>query len=139
VRRRVHAETNNLDWTIRLLWLPEAIRALGVRQIYSGKVGPGGRIDQASAIWGVLLSPVISIVVGMPVMAVVLPLRFAGVMSWEVEAVAWPWGKRGGPATVMQWRVKGKGVDEPRRVIDDVASALERGETEPQIAGARRV
>ena len=136
MRKRVHADKNNLDWVVRLRWLPEAIRPIGVRQIYAGHVGAGGGIDQNSSLWGVLLSPLITLVVGLPVMAVMLPLRLAGVVSWEVEAIAWPWGKRGGPVMVMRWRVKG--WSEAHRVVDDVAAALQRGETQPSIAGATR-
>lgn len=139
MRRRVHAERNNLDWTVRLVWLPEAVRPIGVKQIHSGEVGAGGRLQQNTSLFGILLSPLITLVVGIPVVVIVLPLRYAAVMAWEVEAIAWPWGKRGGPATVMRWSVKGRGMDEPRRVIDDVAGALERGETQPQVAGARRL
>jgi hypothetical protein len=76
VKRRLHAAKNNLDWTVRLVWLPEAIRPIGVRQIYSGSVGVGA--SRAGG-FGVLLSPLISLVVGVPTMLVVLPLRFAGV------------------------------------------------------------
>ena len=138
MRRRVHADKNNLDWIVRLVWLPEAIRPIGVRQIYSGKVGSGGQIDQNTSLFGILLSPLITLVVCVPVMAVVLPLRYAGVMEWEVEAITRPWGKRGGPATVLRWRVKGKRMDEVKRVVDEVARALQLGETQPVIAGARR-
>jgi hypothetical protein len=132
VKRRLHAAKNNLDWIVRLVWLPEAIRPIGVRQIYSGSVGVGA--SRAGG-FGVLLSPLISLVVGVPTMLVVLPLRFAGVLSWEVEAIARPWG-RGGPATIMRWRVKG--WSEARRVIDEVAGQLEAGETQPRVEGAQR-
>ena len=138
MRRRVHADRNNLDWSVRLVWLPQAIRPIGLRQVYSGKAGVGGRFDQNSSLYGILLSPLITLVIGIPVMAIVLPLRYAGVMAWEVEAITWPWGKRGGPATVMRWSVKGKGMDNVERIVDEVATALERGETQPQITGARR-
>jgi hypothetical protein len=43
-----------------------------------------------------------------PTMLVVLPLRLAGVLSWRVEAVTYPWGQRK-PADVKAWRVKGIG------------------------------
>jgi hypothetical protein len=40
MKRRVHSATDNLDWTIRLIWTPTAIRPIGTRQIYSGSVAP---------------------------------------------------------------------------------------------------
>ncbi|HEX3054539.1 MAG TPA: hypothetical protein VHP82_00190 [Gaiellaceae bacterium] len=138
MRRRVHAARDNLDWSVRLVWLPEAIRPIGARQIYSGKVGVGGRFDQNTSLFGILLSPLITLVVGIPVMAILLPLRYAGVMAWEVEAITWPWGKRGGPATVMRWSIRGKGMSGIERIVEEIAAALERGETQPQVSGARR-
>ena len=48
MRRRVHADSNNLDWSVRLVWMPEAIRPIGLRQVYSAKVGAGGRFDQTA-------------------------------------------------------------------------------------------
>ena len=38
----------------------------------------------------------------------------------------------------MRWSVKGKGMGDVERVVDEVAAALERGETQPQISGAQR-
>jgi len=138
MRRHVHADKNNLDWTVRLVWLPEAIRPIGLRQIYAGKVGGPHLVDQNTPLYGIVLAPLLTLVLAIPVMAIVLPLRYSGVMAWEVEAITWPWGKRGGPPTVMRWTVKSKGMDEVKRVVDEIAVALGGGDTQPQIAGARR-
>ncbi|HXY85529.1 MAG TPA: hypothetical protein VEH52_08600 [Gaiellaceae bacterium] len=132
MKRRVHSSKNNLDWIVRVVWSPEAIRPIGVRQVYSGSVGRGANRTGA---FGIVFSLVLFLILVIPTVIVVLPLRYAGVMPWEVEAVARPWGRRG-PATVMRWRVKGR--SEVRRVVDEVAAALERGEDQPRIAGARR-
>jgi hypothetical protein len=70
-------------------------------------------------------------------MLVVLPLRYLRRLPWQIEAVAYPWGKRGGPATVLRWRMKGRKAD-LQRAMDEIASALESGDTNPQIAGAER-
>ena len=41
VRREAHSSKSNLDWVVRLVWFPEAIRPIGPRQIYEGSVGGG--------------------------------------------------------------------------------------------------
>lgn len=133
VRRKVHSSKGNLDWVVRLVWVPEAIRPIGPRQVYEGSVGRGAG---ATGGFGVLVSPILFLIFVIPTMLVVLPLRYARVMSWEVEAVARPWGKRA-PAMVKRWRVKGRS-EELRRVVDEIAAALERGEDQPQVAGAVR-
>jgi len=69
-----------------------------------------------------------------PALALVLPLRYAGVMPWRVEAVAFPNGRRGLPL-VMAWRVKGR-RKELQRVVDEIAAAIERGDTNPHVPGA---
>lgn len=46
-------------------------------------------------------------------------------------------GKRGGPATVLRWHVKGRRED-LERVIEEIAAALERGEKRPEVLGATR-
>lgn len=70
----------------------------------------------------------------LPTMLVVLPLRLAGLMSWRVEAVSYPWGRRK-PADVKAWRVKGH-WGELQRVVNELAAALERGEQRPRVANA---
>src|ERR1700722_2047615 len=133
MKRGVHSPKDNLDWVVRLVWFPEAIRPIGPRQVYEGSVGRGAG---QTAAFGVLFSPVLFLIFVIPTVLVVLPLRYARVMSWEVEAVARPWGKRA-PAVLKRWRVKGRSA-ELRRVVDEIAAALERGEEQPQVAGARR-
>jgi hypothetical protein len=133
VRRKVHSSKNNLDWVVRVVWVPEAIRPIGPRQVYEGSVGHGAARTGG---FGVLVSPILFLIFVIPTMLVVLPLRYAQVMSWEVEAVTRPWGKRA-PAMVQRWRVKGRS-GELRRVVDEIADALERGEDQPQVAGAVR-
>jgi hypothetical protein len=133
VKRRVHSDTRNLDWTIRLRWVPEQIRPIGPKQVYEGKVTP---------MWGtgLLVMPfslIIFLILVIPVMLVVLPLRYMRVLPWTIEAIAYPWGKGKGPGTGRRWRVKGRRA-ELNRAIDEIAAALERGEDNPRIAGAAR-
>jgi len=133
VKRKAHSSRNNLDWLVRVVWVPEPIRPIGPRQIVEGSVGEGaGRTGGI----GVLFSWLLFLLLVIPTLLVVLPLRYLRVMSWEVEAVARPWGRRA-PAMVMRWRVKGRPHD-LRRVVDGIAEALERGEEQPQVAGAVR-
>jgi hypothetical protein len=133
MRRAVHSSTNNLNWVVRRVWFPEAIRPIGPRQIFEGSVGGGAA---QTGTFAVLFSPVVFLILVIPTMLIVLPLRYARVLSWEVEAVARPWGKRA-PAILRRWRVRGRSA-ELRRVVDEIAAALERGEDQPQIVGARR-
>jgi len=94
VKRTVHSATEDLDWTVDRVWAPEALRQVRV----------GLPVDQ------------IYLIAVIPALALVLPLRYAGVMSWRVEAVAFPNGRRGLPL-VMAWRVKGppQGTAKSRR------------------------
>ena len=84
---------------------------------------------------GVVVSPLFTLVFAIPTLLVLIPLRFAKVVAWRIEAVARPWGRRG-PATLLAWRVKGWAESE--RAMDEIAAALERGEMDPQIASAER-
>jgi hypothetical protein len=128
--RRVHDEPNDLDWSLRRVWFPEGLRPVGPRQIMSGSVRPSPYAGV-----GVLLSPLLSVVVGIPVLLVLVPLRFAKLVSWRIEATARPWGRRG-PRAVLAWRVKG--WEESRAALDELAAALARGEQSPTLAGAQR-
>ena len=135
MKRKVHAAKGNLDWTVRLVWVPTAIRPVGPRQILEGSATPGQRRSGA----GVLVIPfslLVFLIFVVPVMAIVLPLRYARVLAWRVEATAYPWGRKS-EALVMRWKAKGR-KDELQRVVDEIAAALERGDNNPQIAGAVR-
>jgi hypothetical protein len=130
VARHAHSERNNLDWTIRRVWLPEGLRPVGMRQMHSGTHAPN---EYAGL--GVLISPLFTVLFGIPALLVLTPLRFAKLVAWRIEAVARPWGRRG-PATLHAWRVKGWAESE--QAITEIAAALERGETSPQPSGAER-
>lgn len=95
----------------------------------------GSSSPQRYAGLGVLVSPLFTLVLGLPALVILLPLRFAKLASWTIEAVARPWGRRG-PAEVMHWSVKG--WSESKRVLDELCEALRRGENSPRIAGAQR-
>jgi hypothetical protein len=129
VKRKVHSAKDDLDWTVRLVWFPEAIRPIGPRQVYSGSVGTGAGFGA----FGIPFSLLVFLILVIPTMLVVLPLRYAGLMSWQVQAVTYRWGRRGGPATVRNWRVRGR-RDKLRKAVDEIAAALERGD-EPQVVG----
>lgn len=111
MKRTVHAAKEDLDWTVHRVWTPEAIRPVGT--------------DRGDLIF---------VLAALPTIALVLPLRYAGLMSWRVEAVAFPSGRRGLPL-VKAWRVKGR-RRALRRVVDEIAAALERGDTDPHVPGA---
>ena len=112
MKRTVHSASDDLDWTVGLVWTPEAVLQVRV----------GIPVDQ------------IFLIAVIPALAVVLPLRYAGAVSWRVEAVAFPDRRRGLPL-VMAWRVKGR-RKELKRVVDEIAGALERGDTNPHVEGA---
>ncbi len=140
----VHSEKGNLDWTIRLLWTPTAIRPIGPKQIYEGSVGTGvhqttprGGLNTGYGFMVMPFSVLIFLIFVVPVMLVVLPLRYARVLPWQIEAVTYPWGKRKGPATVLRWRVKGRRED-LERAVNEIAAGLERGDVAPKISGAVR-
>jgi hypothetical protein len=82
--RHVHSRRESLDWKVRRVWVPEAVRAIGPRQMQSASVG-AGRCAGA----GVLFSPLLSLVLAIPTLLVLVPLRFAGLAAWRVEAVAY--------------------------------------------------
>jgi hypothetical protein len=128
--RRVRSERDDTEWKVKRVWLPEGLRPVGPRQIVGGSVRP----HQYAGL-GVLLSPLFSVVFGIPALVILLPLRLARLTSWTIEAVARPWGRRG-PTEAMQWRVKG--WSESERALDDVADALRRGVEAPQVEGADR-
>jgi hypothetical protein len=130
MRRRVHADSNNLDWTVRRLWLPEAVRPVSVRQVHSG----AARANDYAGV-GVLVSPIFSLIFALPTMLVLVPLRLMGKASWEIEATARPWGRMG-PVHVRRWRVKG--WSQSRQAVEEIAAALGRGETDLQLAGVTR-
>lgn len=134
MKREVHSAKDNLDWKLRLVWAPNAIRPIGPRDIYAGKVGGG---VGATGALGVPFSLLMFLILVIPVMAIVLPLRYARAVAWHIEAIAYPWGKRGGPAQILRWRVKGRRA-ELQRVMDDIAAALESGNRNRQISGATR-
>ena len=127
--RWAHAANNNLDWKIRRVWLPEGIRPIGAREMHEGSTRP----HQYAGL-GVILSPLFTLVFALPTLAVMVPLRLAKLSGWRIEAVAKPWGRRG-PATVLAWRVKG--WSKSHAAIEEIAHALERGETNPQISMGR--
>jgi len=83
----------------------------------------------------VVVSPLFTLFFGIPALLVLLPLRFAKLASWRIEAVTRPWGRRG-PATLLAWRVRGWAESE--QAIAEIAAALERGEDDPRLAGVER-
>jgi len=114
VKRKVHSAKEDLDWTVHLVWTPEVIRPVGLKR--------------GDLTWLVFV---------VPALVATLPLRYAGVMSWRVEAVAFPQGRRSLPL-VTAWQVKGR-RKELKIVVDEIAAALERGDTNPQVQGASPV
>lgn len=88
--RKVHTDTRNLDWTIRRVWTPTAIRPVGPKQIYEGSVGFRG--EGRGSIFLLPGSLLIFLIVVIPVMLVALPLRYARVLPWTIEAITYPWG-----------------------------------------------
>jgi hypothetical protein len=136
MERRVHSAKNGLDWKIRLVWTPVAIRPVGPRQVYEVTTARGG-LGAGIGILAIPYSLAVFFVFVIPVMLVVLPLRYARVLAWRIEAITFPWGKRNGPATLLSWRVKGR-RDELQQVLAEIAAALERGNTNPEIPCAVR-
>ena len=147
MKREVHSGKENLDWTVRRLWVvhrpmsPAQALDEGVDRAVSGYFpGRPGYQNFGNFAVGEMytLAPVVDTLLSLallPFLPLVIVLRRWGVVSWTIQARCRPWGRHG-PPVVLRWRVKGDAAS--RRAFDDIVSQLEQGSGAPVIAGAER-
>lgn len=139
-RRKVSAP-DRLDWTVKRLIVPAAMRPLSRTDILDAATprrthveGVSGSIpDAAMAPTGPLPLGALLSLVALPLLPLVLALRYARLVRWTVEARTYPWGRRF-PPVVLSYAVRGH--REARQAVDDLADALARGNGSPRLANA---
>lgn len=139
-RRRVSAP-DRLDWTVKRLVVPAAMRPLSRTEILDAATprrthvdGVSGSIpDAAMAPTGPLSLGALLTLAALPLLPLVLALRYARVVRWTVEARTHPWGRRF-PPIVISYAVRGH--REALKAVDDLAEALAQGAGSPKLANA---
>jgi hypothetical protein len=140
LRRKVTAP-DGLTWAVKRLIVPHAMRPLGRTDILDAATprrthveGVRGSIpDAAMAPTGPLPLGALLSLVALPVLPLVLALRYARIVRWTVEARTYPWGRRY-PPIVLSYLVRGH--REAREAAGELAEALARGEGSPRLANA---
>jgi len=139
-RRRVTGP-DGLDWTVKRLVVPNAMRPLSRTDILEAATPRRTHVEGVSgsipdAFYGVTgplpLGGLLSLVT-LPLLPLALALRYARLTRWTVEARTYPWGRRF-PPIALSYAVRGH--REARQAVDDLARALERGEGSPKLANA---
>jgi hypothetical protein len=119
---------NGLDWRVRLLTLPSAMRSYPPTELL-GLADPSNGWTEFPL--GVLLVPF-----ALPFLPLVLLLRRVRLLSWTIEARTYPWGRRY-PPVVLTYAVRGR--EEAVAAIAELAAALARGSGGPVLPGCERV
>jgi hypothetical protein len=143
-RRRRITGADKLEWTVRRLIVPNAMRPMSRTEILDAATprrtsidGVSGSVpDAVVGVTGPLPLGVLFSVLAMPFVPLVLVLRYAGLLRWTVEARAHPWGRRY-PPVVLSYAIRGH--EEASRAVDDLAEALARGDDSPALAGAELI
>lgn len=130
---------SGLDWKVKRLVVPVGMRpmsrtdildAASPRRTYVEGV-PASIPDAFYGPTGPLpLGALLSLVM-LPLLPLVLALRYARLLRWTVEARTYPWGRRY-PPMVLSYAVRGH--REARQAVDELADALARGEGSPELA-----
>jgi hypothetical protein len=137
-RRRVRGPTG-LDWTVKRLLVPEGMRpmsrtdvldAASPRRTYVDGVA-GSVPDAFSAPTGPPPLGALLALAMLPLLPLVLALRYARLLRWTVEARTYPWGRRY-PPVVLSYAVRGN--REATEAVGELADALARGESSPGLA-----
>ena len=142
MHRRVKVTApDQLDWTVKRLIVPNAMRPMSRTDVLdsatprrthvealSGSVpdaffGPTGPLPLAALLSRLML----------PLLPLVLALRYARLVRWTVEARTYPWGRRY-PPIVLSYLVRGH--REACAAVEELADALARGEGSPQLREA---
>lgn len=140
-RRRKVTDPDRLDWTVKRLIVPNAFRPLSRTDILDAATprrthvdGVSGSVPDAfSGVTGPLpLTALLSLLM-LPVVPLVLVLRYARIVRWTVEARTYPWGRRY-PPIVLSVLVRGN--RESSAAVEQIADALARGEASPRLTGA---
>jgi hypothetical protein len=136
-RRRVSGPTG-LDWTVKRLLVPQGMRPMSRTDILDAASprrtyvdGVDGSIPDAFyAATGPLPVGALLSLVMLPLLPLVLALRYARVLRWTVEARTYPWGRRY-PPVVLSYAVRGR--REAAEAVGELADALARGEGSPRL------
>jgi|SRR5579864_3447148 len=140
-RRQRITSPDNLEWTVKRLIVPDVMRPMSRTEILDAATprrtsvdGISGSVPDAyQGVTGPIPLGVIISVLLLPLVPVVLVLRYARLLPWTVEARAYPWGRRY-PPVVLSYAIRGH--DEASRAKDELAAALARGDGSPALAGA---
>lgn len=135
---------NGLQWTVRRLVVPHAMRPLDRIGMLDAATprrtvvdGMSGRVPDAFGAWtGPLPLGVLFLPLALPLLPLVLLLRWLRLLPWTIEARAHPWGRRF-PTIVFAYEVRGHA--EALHVLDEVAAALARGDGAPEVPGAESI
>src|SRR5947208_14951045 len=116
MRRHVREITSpsRLDWTVRRLIVPAGMRPMGPIDMIDAATprrtvvdGMAGTVpDPMSGVTGPLPLGFLLAVLLLPLLPVVLALRYLRVVRWVVEGRAYPWGRRF-PPVVLAYAVRG--------------------------------
>jgi hypothetical protein len=117
-----------LDWRVRLLTLPSAMRPHPPSEILA-------LADPATG-WTPLPLGLLLAGLALPLLPLVLLLRSLRVLPWTVEARTYPWGRRH-PPIVLTYEVRGR--EEAVAAVTALAAALARGSGGPVLPGCERI
>jgi hypothetical protein len=132
---------DKLEWTVRRLIVPNGMRPMSRTDILDAATprrtsvdGVSGSVPDASVgVTGPLPLGALFSLVLLPLVPLVLVLRYARLVRWTVEARAYPWGRRY-PPVVLAYAIRGH--EEASGAVDDLAEALARGDGAPTLPGA---
>jgi hypothetical protein len=138
-RRRKVSAPDRLDWTVKRLLVPNALRPMSRTDILDAATprrthvdGVGGSVPDAFyGVTGPLPLGALFSLTMLPFVPVVLALRYARLLRWTIEARTYPWGRRY-PPIVLSYLVRGH--REARQAVDELAEALARGDGSPRLA-----
>jgi hypothetical protein len=141
--RRVTGPTG-LDWKIKRLVVPTGFLPLTRGDVLAAgtprRTIVGGMDRQVQDAVGAPTGPLplgfLFIPLWLPLIPIVLLLRKARIVSWTVEARAYPWGRRY-PPIVLAYLVRGG--DEAKAAVEELTAALARGDGAPELVGAVKI
>jgi hypothetical protein len=108
----------------------DILDATSPRRTYVDGVG-GSVPDAFYAPTGPLPVGALLALVALPLLPLVLALRYARLLRWTVEARTYPWGRRY-PPVVLSYAVRGH--REAAEAVGELADALARGAGSPKLA-----
>jgi hypothetical protein len=120
---------DGLEWTVRRLLLPSAMRPYTGSEMID--LSHPDREMACALPLGFIAVPIL-----LPFLPLVLLCHALRLTPWTIEARTYPWGKRF-PAIALVYAVRGR--YETELAIKDLATALERGDGGPVVQGAERI